>query len=84
MKMRLRTVVILTTRQKVDGHERSQTKHTGTESYDDDEEYESQGRMPATDARNSALAVGYNSDRSFVVRGDRIGVFKHTVDDNLG
>jgi hypothetical protein len=40
--------------------------------------------MPASDARNSALAVGYNSDRSFVVRGDRIGVFKHTVDDNLG
>lgn len=40
--------------------------------------------MPTTDARNSALAVGYKSDRSFVIRGDRIGVFKHTMDDNLG
>ena len=33
--------------------------------------------------RNSALAVGYKSDRAFVVRGDKIGVFKHTDDDTL-
>lgn len=32
---------------------------------------------------NSHLAVGYNKDRSFVVRGERIGVFKHTEDDKL-
>lgn len=32
---------------------------------------------------NSALAVGYKSDRAFVVRGDKIGVFKHTDDDRL-
>lgn len=30
--------------------------------------------------RNSQLAVGYKFDRSFVVRGNRIGVFKHTDD----
>ncbi|PWN24405.1 putative VID27-involved in vacuole import and degradation [Jaminaea rosea] len=33
--------------------------------------------------RNSQLAVGYKFDRSFVVRGNRIGVFKHTEDDQL-
>jgi hypothetical protein len=30
--------------------------------------------------KNSQLAVGYNNDRSFVVRGNQIGVFKHTPD----
>ena len=33
--------------------------------------------------KNSQLAVGYAHDRSFVVRGDKIGVFKHTDDTNL-
>lgn len=33
--------------------------------------------------KNSQLAVGYKFDRSFVVRGNRIGVFKHTEDDQL-
>ncbi|EPQ28398.1 uncharacterized protein PFL1_04225 [Pseudozyma flocculosa PF-1] len=32
---------------------------------------------------NSQLAVGYKFDRSFVVRGDKIGVFKHTDDNRL-
>ncbi|PWN41709.1 VID27-domain-containing protein [Ceraceosorus guamensis] len=32
---------------------------------------------------NSRLAVGYKFDRSFVVRGNRIGVFKHNEDDQL-
>jgi len=40
--------------------------------------------MARSDEKNSALAVGYKSDRSFVVRGDKIGVFKHTQDDGLG
>ncbi|KAJ1914140.1 Vacuolar import and degradation protein 27 [Mycoemilia scoparia] len=33
--------------------------------------------------KNSKLAVGYNHDRSFVLRGNQIGVFRHTDDDNL-
>ncbi len=33
--------------------------------------------------KNSQLAVGYKHQRSFVVRGDRIGVFKHDEDDKL-
>lgn len=32
---------------------------------------------------NSQLAVGYKFDRAFVVRGDKIGVFRHTDDDGL-
>ncbi|THW32033.1 vacuolar import and degradation protein 27 [Aureobasidium pullulans] len=32
---------------------------------------------------NSQLAVGYKHDRSFVVRGSKIGVFKHTPDNHL-
>ncbi|WFD30755.1 tRNA (guanine(9)-N(1))-methyltransferase [Malassezia sp. CBS 17886] len=32
---------------------------------------------------NSQLAVGYKFDRSFVVRGDKIGVFRHTDDNRL-
>ncbi|SHO77017.1 Similar to S.cerevisiae protein VID27 (Cytoplasmic protein of unknown function) [Malassezia sympodialis ATCC 42132] len=58
---------------------------------DDDEAYvesETQADDPpvAPDSggeANSALAVGYKSDRAFVVRGDKIGVFKHTDDDRL-
>ncbi|PWZ03326.1 putative VID27-involved in vacuole import and degradation [Testicularia cyperi] len=32
---------------------------------------------------NSLLAVGYKFDRSFVARGDKIGVFRHTDDNKL-
>ncbi|KAI3628324.1 VID27 [Malassezia furfur] len=49
---------------------------------DDDEE--PAAVQPADDGQvNSQLAVGYKFDRSFVVRGDKIGVFKHTDDDRL-
>lgn len=33
--------------------------------------------------KNTQLTVGYKFDRSFVVRGNKIGVFKHTDDDQL-
>ncbi|CAJ0766924.1 20172_t:CDS:10 [Entrophospora sp. SA101] len=32
---------------------------------------------------NTQLAVGYKHDRSFVLKGNNIGVYKHTDDDNL-
>lgn len=47
------------------------------ESEDDTEEQEKDGGV------NSQLAVGYKHDRSFVVRGNKIGVFKHTPDNQL-
>lgn len=55
-----------------------------SESYDEDEDYDAPDQFMHTDEKNSALAVGYKSDRSFVVRGDKIGVFRHTRDDGLG
>ena len=33
------------------------------------------------ESKNSQLAVGYKNQRSFVIRGDRIGVFKHGDED---
>ncbi|OLL24687.1 Vacuolar import and degradation protein 27 [Neolecta irregularis DAH-3] len=35
------------------------------------------------EGENSQLAVGYKHNRSFVVRGNKIGVFKHTNDNRL-
>ncbi|KAH7029102.1 VID27 cytoplasmic protein-domain-containing protein [Microdochium trichocladiopsis] len=55
-----------------------------SERYDTDEEeddVETQPRDPSN--TNSQLAVGYKYDRSFVVRGSKIGVFKHTANNNL-
>ena len=54
-----------------------------SEHYDEDEE-EDDVEAGMKDGRiNSQLAVGAKVDRSFVVRGDKIGVFKHTPDNHL-
>ncbi|ORY06086.1 Vid27 family protein [Basidiobolus meristosporus CBS 931.73] len=53
---------------------------------DDEEEEESAVKfVPSNKSAesNSQLAVGCKHDRSFVVRGNKIGVFKHTGDDQL-
>ncbi|RKP10131.1 VID27 cytoplasmic protein-domain-containing protein [Thamnocephalis sphaerospora] len=44
----------------------------------DSEEEEERSNALGKQAKNSQLAVGYKHDRSFVVRGNKIGVFKHT------
>jgi len=50
---------------------------------DEDEDEEDEGAEGSTlpsgpkDGRNSQLTVGYKGDRSYVVRGDKIGVFRH-------
>ena len=55
-----------------------QSEHYDTdESEDDVELHDKDGNV------NSQLAVGYKHDRSFVVRGSKIGVFKHTPNNNL-
>lgn len=55
-----------------------------SEHYDSDEEEDDvQVRDPGNKAANSHLAVGYKHDRTFVARGDRIGVFKNTADNKL-
>ena len=55
------------------------------DSESDDKENEahiSMGDKQGGDKKNSQLAVGFKHHRAFVVRGDRIGVFKHG-DENL-
>jgi len=54
-----------------------------SEHYDSDEEEEDVVTRDDDGNVNSQLAVGYKHDRSFVVRGSKIGVFKHTPNNAL-
>ncbi|KAL3426329.1 vid27 family protein [Phlyctema vagabunda] len=54
-----------------------------SEHYDSDEEDDDVATKDDDGNVNSQLAVGYKHDRSFVVRGSKIGVFKHTPNNNL-
>ena len=54
-----------------------------SEHYDTDEEVDDVVVRDEDGNVNSQLAVGYKHDRSFVVRGSKIGVFKHTPNNNL-
>ncbi|RPA95041.1 VID27-domain-containing protein [Choiromyces venosus 120613-1] len=56
-----------------------------SEEYDsDEEEDDTHVKGDEGDGKeNSQLAVGYKHDRSFVVRGSKIGVFKHTANNEL-
>ncbi|EWC44089.1 hypothetical protein DRE_07224 [Drechslerella stenobrocha 248] len=50
---------------------------------DDDSISETQFPDDGNSEENSQLAVGCTTDRSFVIRGSRIGVFKHTPTNHL-
>ena len=54
-----------------------------SEHYDSDESEDDVITRDEDGNVNSQLAVGYKHDRSFVVRGSKIGVFKHTPDNHL-
>lgn len=55
-----------------------------SEEYDSDEEEDNTHVKGGSNGeQNSQLAVGYKHDRSFVVRGSKIGVFKHTDNNQL-
>ncbi|KAI9801644.1 MAG: hypothetical protein M1833_002326 [Piccolia ochrophora] len=54
-----------------------------SEHYDSDESADDVVTRDDDGNVNSQLAVGYKHDRSFVVRGSKIGVFKHTANNNL-
>ncbi|QNP97667.1 VID27 cytoplasmic protein-domain-containing protein [Yarrowia lipolytica] len=53
--------------------------------FSDDEEYDNDEVFGKNDDldKNKLLAVGTSNDRSYVVRGNRIGVFKNTADNEL-
>ena len=63
-----------------DAHDGQRSEH-----YDTDEEADDvvTGFKDKDGHMNSQLAVGYKHDRSFVVRGSKIGVFRHTNDNRL-
>ncbi|KAK3052714.1 Vacuolar import and degradation protein 27 [Extremus antarcticus] len=60
-----------------DADEGQQSEEYGEDEDEDEPEVQDKGKA------NSQLAVGAKVDRSFVVRGDKIGVFKHTGDNKL-
>lgn len=49
---------------------------------DDDDDEAAHSAFRSSNAKNKALAVSSTDDRSYVVRGDKIGVFKLTEDQN--
>jgi hypothetical protein len=71
--------------QEEEEEEESESDHEGirNEEYDSDEEHDNTDVKGKDTEMNSQLAVGYKHDRSFVVRGSKIGVFKHTPNNHL-
>ena len=63
--------------------EESEDDAQRSEHYDSDESEDDIVTRDEDGNVNSQLAVGYKHDRSFVVRGSKIGVFKHTPNNNL-
>ncbi|KAI8803463.1 VID27 cytoplasmic protein-domain-containing protein [Cladochytrium replicatum] len=61
--------------------EEEDEEEDGEEADDDDEEEEQEAYEAGE--KNSHLVVGYKHERSFVSRGNKIGVFKYTDDDQL-
>ncbi|RAK78692.1 uncharacterized protein BO72DRAFT_401522 [Aspergillus fijiensis CBS 313.89] len=66
-----------------ESEEEDQDDGQRSEHYDSDEEEDDVVTREDDGNVNSQLAVGYKHDRSFVVRGSKIGVFKHTPNNNL-
>ncbi|WPH00388.1 VID27-domain-containing protein [Acrodontium crateriforme] len=66
-----------------DDYESADEGRRTPEDYDEDEEEDEVVVRDQDGKVNSQLAVGAKVDRSFVVRGDKIGVFKHTDDNHL-
>ncbi|KAJ1750097.1 Vacuolar import and degradation protein 27 [Coemansia sp. RSA 1821] len=77
---------VKTGKEEVDSSE-DESEEESEEETDEESEAESEAESNAEQAvgsdENSKLAVGYKHGRSFVVRGSRIGVFKHTDGDDI-
>ena len=69
--------------EEVDEVEEVEDDGQRSEHYDSDESEDDVVTRDNDGNVNSQLAVGYKHDRSFVVRGSKIGVFKHTPNNNL-
>jgi hypothetical protein len=69
--------------QEEEEEEESDDEGLRSEHYDSDESEDDVVTRDRDGNVNSLLAVGAKHDRSFVVRGNKIGVFKHTPDNHL-
>jgi hypothetical protein len=67
----------------VEDEEEADDDRPRSEHYDSDEEEDDVEYKPKDGDVNKQIAVGYKHDRSFVVRGSKIGVFKHTPNNHL-
>jgi hypothetical protein len=56
---------------------------TGKAESSEDESEDEDVSQPISGDRNSQLTVGYKGDRSYVVRGNNIGVFNHASDNSV-
>ncbi|GBB93469.1 hypothetical protein RclHR1_02180011 [Rhizophagus clarus] len=54
-----------------------------TDSSEEDDDSDNINTESKGDSVNTQLAVGHKLDRSFVLKGNKIGVFKHTDDDRI-
>lgn len=63
--------------------DRGKDEKQDREDEDDDDAYGKAQLQEDRHAKNSSLIVGLQHDRSFVVRGNKIGVFKHSDQDGL-
>lgn len=68
--------------QEEEEHDEEEDAGVRSDDYDSEEDEEAAAEKASGDI-NSQLAVGYKHDRSFVVRGSKIGVFSHTADNRL-
>lgn len=72
---------------EADEEESEETEDTDdgqrSEHYDSDESQDDVATKDDDGNVNSQLAVGYNHDNSYVVRGHKIGVFKHRPNNHL-
>ncbi|KAG6866460.1 hypothetical protein C0991_003978 [Blastosporella zonata] len=73
-------VEMLDVENEEDDEDEYSTPVTESDEDEEDEEGDMPTALPGSD-RNSQLTVGYKGDRSYVVRGNHIGVFSHSVGD---
>ncbi|KAK2744011.1 hypothetical protein FQN57_004464 [Myotisia sp. PD_48] len=69
--------------QEDEEEEEEEADEQRSEHYDSDEDQDDVATREDDGNVNSQLAVGYKHDRSFVVRGSKIGVFRHTPNNTL-
>jgi VID27 C-terminal WD40-like domain len=61
----------------------NRAERSASEGEPEDEDEDGLPSELANGGRNSQLTVGYKGDRAYVVRGNNIGVFRHSGDNQV-